>query len=84
MIPDFDKYGFNYIFVTFLNLPLLKGTSSRNGESQFNKKAQWKLMQMSLLLKVVSELTANLEGPLREVKARTRQRKLQYLGFWPF
>ena len=45
MIPDFDKYGFNYIFVTFLNLHLLKGTSSRNGESQFNKKAQWKLMQ---------------------------------------
>ena len=41
-------------------------------------------MQMSLLLKVVSELTANLEGPLREVKARTRQRKLQYLGFRPF
>ena len=40
-------------------------------------------MQMSLLLKVLSELTANLEGPLREVKARTRQRKLQYLGFRP-
>ena len=51
MIPDFDKYGFNYIFVTFFNLHLLKGTSSRNGESQFNKKVQWKLMQMSLLLR---------------------------------
>ena len=84
MIPDFDKYGFNYIFVTFLNLHLLKGTSSRNGESLVNKKAQWKLMQMSLLLKVLSELTASLEGPLREVKARTRLRKLQYLGFRPF
>ena len=36
------------------------------------------------ITKVLSELTASLEGPLREVKARTRQRKLQYLGFRPF